>query len=182
METSQSVMKYLLISLVGTDQPDVVNSLCQLAAKHHCNIIESRIYILGSELCINLLLGGTWSALAKMEASMTAFANRYELHATVRRTEPRTYPGFYLPYSVYIVTVDKAGLITKITDFFAKENIPIFALHTTTDLTKYTATPMLTITMTIHIPADLAISDLRERFMLFCDSQNFDAVLEPEKE
>nr|AIA18771.1 ACT domain protein [uncultured bacterium] len=182
MENAISVMKYLLISLVGSDQADIINNLCQLAAKHHCNILESRIHALGAELCINMLLSGSWSALAKMEASMTSFANRYELQAIVRRTDPRSYPTFYLPYSVYIVTLDSPGIITKITDFFAKEKIPIFALHSTTNLTKYTATPMLTVNMTIHIPADLSISELRDRFMLFCDSQNFDAVMEPEKE
>jgi glycine cleavage system transcriptional repressor len=40
---------------------------------------------------------------------------------------------------------------------------------------------MFSLTMSVNIPAATQISDLRERFILFCDDLNLDAIIEPEK-
>jgi glycine cleavage system transcriptional repressor len=47
--------------------------------------------------------------------------------------------------------------------------------------TRQTGTPMIAITVKIQINTDTSLSDWRERFMLFCDDLNIDAIMEPEK-
>jgi hypothetical protein len=45
----------------------------------------------------------------------------------------------------------------------------------------HTGAPMLSVQMTVNIPADTHIGTLREHFTEFCDRFNLDAVLEPIK-
>ena len=40
---------------------------------------------------------------------------------------------------------------------------------------------MLVLNMTVNIPVNMHIADLRERFTLFCDDLNLDASMEPMK-
>lgn len=173
--------KYLVISVLGHDQPTLLNELIKSIANCGCNIMDSRVRILGIELTATMLISGTWNEIAKLEACLPALAAKLDLSIQMRRTESRVFQDKFLPYNIYISTIDSPGIIYKITQFFTTERININELYTDAYLAPYTNAPMVTITMSINVPVQMLIADLRERFMLFCDDHNLDVIMEPQK-
>ncbi len=175
------MLKYLAVTVLGPSQPDLANELAKLTASSGCNIITSHISRLGNECVANLLLSGTWSAIAKIEASFPALEQKQGINVILRRTEMLSPSDDVLPYSVFLVAIDRPGIIYKITHFFAEQQININELTTESYTARQSSTVMLTISMRISIPIAMHIADLRERFILFCDDLNIDAILEPER-
>ena len=54
-------------------------------------------------------------------------------------------------------------------------------LSSTTYVAQLTGTRMVSLHVSVAIPARLHIATLREEFMMLCDELNLDAVLEPMK-
>jgi len=174
-------MEYIAVSVLGPVQPSIINDICKFANNCHCNIVDSRFATLGNELVANLLLGGTWNAVAKFEAGIAAFERKHDLRITTRRTKLHEPTSDMLPYSAYVVAPDKVGIVYKITQFFNEQNIPIHDLYTNMYKAPISGTPMVSITLSVLIPNKKMVADIREAFVLFCDEQNYDAVMEPQK-
>jgi glycine cleavage system transcriptional repressor len=174
-------MQHLIVSVVGTDQPNIANELCQLAAHYECSIQNCRSVVLGKEFTANLLLAGTWNALAKFETALPGFEQKYDLRCVCRRTQLSEPHEDQLPYVVHIVAIEKPETIHKIAQFFANQAITIYELYVNNYKAPVTGTSMLAISLSIILPISKSLADLRENFMLFCDDHNFDAVMEPQK-
>lgn len=175
------ILKYLAISVLGAERPGLANELAKLAASSGCHIVNSHVSTLGGEFIANLLLSGTWSAIAKMEANLPMIEQKLGLNIIMRRTELPVPKDEVLPYSIFLVAMDKPGIIYKITQFFDEQQININELNTESYNARQSKTVMLTVTMRISIPTSMHIAELRERFILFCDDLNIDAIMEPER-
>lgn len=178
---NKASIKYLVVSVLGPDRPHSLNEFIKIIAACGCNIMDSRVRILGIELTATLLLSGNWNAIAKLETALPPVASKLDLTLQMRRTESKSFADNCLPYNIYISTLDAPGIIYKLTQFFIDEQISINELYTDAYIAPYTNTPMVTITMSISVPAKMLIADLREHFMLFCDDHNLDVIMEPQK-
>jgi glycine cleavage system transcriptional repressor len=172
---------YLVISALGEDQPGTVEKLSRVILEHECNIEDSRMSVLGGTFALIQLVSGKWNKLAKLETALNGLQNQLSLTLITRRTEPRELPKEVLPYSVDVVSLDRPGIVSQLAGFFASYGINIQDMITTTYKAAHTATPMISIRMSIEIPARLHISQLREEFLDLCDGQNLDGVIEPIK-
>ena len=173
------MLKHLVITAVGDDRPGIVNDLTKHISENGCNIADSRMTILGGEFALILLLSGNWSAIAKIEESLPKIADSLGLSITIKRTEPRSQQGNLLNYHVDALAIDQPGLVHKVTEFFSSHSINIENLNTDSYNAAHTGTPMFSITMTVNIPAERSISQLRDQYMDFCDSMNMDGMIEP---
>lgn len=175
------IVKYLSLSVLGPSHQGIANELTKLISSTGCNIVNAHLTNLGSEFVANILLSGAWSAIAKLEASQSTIEQKLGLNVIMRRTELLTPANEVLPYSIFLVAMDQPGIIYKITHFFAEQQININDLTSENYHAKQSSTPMLTVTMRISIPTNMHIAELRERFILFCDDLNIDAIMEPER-
>ncbi len=137
--------------------------------------------VLGGTFALIQLVSGKWNNLAKLETTLKGLQDQLNLTIVTRRTEQRQPPKQALPYSVDVVSLDRPGIVSRLAEFFASYDINIQDMVTHTYNAAHTATPMISVRMTIEIPAHLHISHLREEFLDLCDDQNFDGVLEPIK-
>jgi glycine cleavage system transcriptional repressor len=176
-----SRMNYLVISAVGHDRPGIVNDLSSLIHEHDCNIVDSRMTVLGGEFAIILMVSGQWNQIAKIEQSLPAAEKNLGLTLISRQTDLREIRANLLPYTVEVISIDHPGIVHSIADFFSSRQINIEELTTGSYAAAHTGTPMFTVNMSISIPSDLQISELREQFLDFCDELNLDAVIEPIK-
>ena len=99
----------------------------------------------------------------------------------MRRTNLPELPENLLPYLIQVIALDNPGLIYDISSFFLKQNILINDIQTNPYVSHHSDTQMVSLLMSVSIPADINLSDVRERFMLLCDELNVDGILEPEK-
>lgn len=170
---------HLVISAVGNDKPGIVQELTKQILDSGCNIQDSRMTILGGEFAIILLISGNWNAIAKVEDSLPRAAERLGLTLTCKRTESRAKQANTLSYHVDALAIDQPGIVHRVAEFFSSRGINIESLNSDTYNAAHTGTPMFALTMTVNIPADQSIAQLRDQFLDFCDMLNMDGVMEP---
>jgi len=172
---------YLVVSALGTDRPGLVEALSETVVESGCNINDSRMAVLGGEFAIIMLLSGNWNSVAKIEQALPNLEEKLELKIQSKRTEPRTSTDHLIPYAVEVVSLDHAGIVCDIADFFYRRHINIEDVYSSTYPAPHTGARMFTLHMTVGIPSDTAIAALRGEFMDFCDDRNLDAMLAPVK-
>ena len=173
--------KYLVISALGKDRPGIVNQLSRAIHESGCNIEDSRMTVLGGEFALMLLVSGVWNAIAKLESQAKVLEARLELTLVTKATEPRATKTAMVPYMVDVISMDHPGIVSEVAEFFSSRNINIEDLSTWTYAAAHTGTPMFSMNMTISVPAEVNIGQLRDEFTRFCDGLNLDATLEPSR-
>lgn len=178
---SQSKSQYLVISALGQDRPGIVNELSKPIVNSGCNIIDSRMTVLGGEFAIMTMIEGSWDAIAKLEGMLPSLEKQLSLTIICKRTQTEAQENGGRPYSVEVITLDQPGIVHQLADFFSSRNINIHSLSTDSYRAAHTGSPMFTATLLLHIPEGIHISSLREEFMEFCDGLDLDAIMEPVK-
>lgn len=177
--TTQTKASYLVISTLGSKQ--VAHLLIHLATDMGCQVEESHLALLGQEYSLTALLSGNWGAIAKLETALPHFKQKYAIDLFVHRTELAVFEHEVLNYLVQVVSHYRPELLEQVTQFFVDRKLPITELYSTNYLAHTTHTRMLSINLTVQIPIDDSIAELREQFMIFCDDLNIDGILEAER-
>ncbi len=172
---------FLVIAALGKDRPGIVNQLSMTIMECGCNIIDSRMTVLGGEFALILMISGRWNQLVKLEDTLPTLRERLDLTITTRRTEEKKGKQDMVCYTVEVVSIDHPGIVYQIANFFSQRDINIRELNTNRYAAAHTGTPMFTLTMTIDVPSKVRIAALREDFLDFCDELNLDALMEPAK-
>lgn len=174
-------MENLIIAILGSPSVGSINELTKLASNCECNVVESRMMMLGEKFTANVHLSGTWNAIAKFETLLPNLEKKLGIRVLAQRTNLEPHISDQLPYVAYVIAASQPGVLYEVTRFFADQGIDIRELYSESYTTKHTQAVMLSITLTVNVPTTIAIADLRERFQLFCDRCNYDGVMEPDK-
>ena len=172
---------HLVISAVGRDRPGLIDDLSRAILDCGCNIGDSRMAVLGSELAIMMALSGHWNAIAKLENQLPKLEENLDIKIISKRSEPRTGTENLIPYGVEVVSIDHPGIVYEVTNFFSRRGINVEDLYTSSYPAPHTGAAMFALHMTIGVPADTAIASVRGDFMDFCDDLNLDAMMAPVK-
>lgn len=172
---------YLVISAIGADRPGIVNALSMTILDNACNIVDSRMTVLGGEFAIIIMVSGSWDKVAKLESCLPALEKNLGLTIISNRTEAKKITARMVPYLVEVVSMDHEGIVYNVAEFFSSRDINIEDLTTSSYSAAHTGTQMFNMNMIISIPADVAIGELREQFTEFSDGLNLDAIMEPVK-
>jgi len=133
--------------------------------------------VLGSEFAVQMLITGNWSAIARLESAIPRLARSLGLEHTVRRTELRTDTDRIVPYGVEVLSLARAGVVREVSEFFSIRGINIEDIYTSCYAAPHTQAPMYSLHMTVGVPADTTIANLRNEFLELCDELNLDAVM-----
>ena len=172
---------HLVVAAIGRDRHGLVNELAKVVFEHSCNMLDSRMTVMGSEFASIVLVEGKLNNIAKLEDAFPVTAKQLDLSLIVRRADVRQGREGVLPYAVEAVAVDHPGIVNQLSSFFTKRNVNIEDLRTDRYPAPHTGTPMFTVHMIVGVPSSQHIGALREEFMAFCDEFNLDAVIEPVK-
>ena len=171
--------KYFVSTALGKDRPGIVNQVSKAILDAGCNLEDSRMTVLGGEFALILMTSGHWGAITRLERQLPALEQKLELTIQAKHTEPRSAVQDMVPYTVDVVAIDHPGIVHEIADFFASREINIEEMSTWTYPAAHTGTPMFSLNMTVSIPANVHIGQLRDEFTNFCDNLNLDATIEP---
>ena len=180
-EASTRKNDQLVLSALGEDRPGIVDELSHCVMDCGCNILDSRMVVLGGNFALLLQVNGNWNTLAKLEGQLQGLGERLKLAITARRSSVPTAGTDLLPYAVEVIALDQPGIVHNLARFFSSRKINIQEMVTGSYAAAHTGTPMFSVHMTISISPNTRISDLREDFAAFCDNLNLDAVIEPAK-
>ena len=179
--TDTRMQNYLVVSALLENSGDIIKTFSRLAKTSGCRIVDSRFSALGNELAVMLFLGGSWDAIAKIEAMLEKLSREQHTPILRKRTGLAERRGDSLPYAVDVVGAHQAGLLFDIAGFMAQNALAIQELTSSTYEAAQTGAAMFALHMTIKIPIDTSIAALRGDFMDFCDHLNLDAIMEPVK-
>lgn len=172
---------HLVISAIGPNRPGLIEELARAILDCGCNIGDSRMAVLGSELAIMMALSGHWNAIAKFENLLGKLEESLDVKVIGKRSEPRVGTENLIPYGVEVVSIDHPGIVYEVTNFFSRRGINVEDLYTSSYPAPHTGASMFALHMTIGIPSDTAIASVRGDFMDFCDDLNLDAMMAPVK-
>ncbi len=173
--------QFIAISAIGGDRIGLVHDLSKVVADCGGSISESRMTALGNEFAMLLLVAGNWHSIARIETELAKLAEASGMTVQVRRTAERPAREDMAPYSVDVVCIDQAGIVSGLSGFFAARGIDIGELSTRNYPAAHTGAQMFSVYMVVNVPARIHVGALREEFMDFCDEMNLDAILEPVK-
>jgi len=173
------MQNYLVLSALGSDQRGILSELSKLATECGCNIVDSQMTVLGGEFSIIMLLGGEWNAIAKIEHSIPAVAQKFNFMTMLKRTSKLEDKQDHVPYTIDIVALDSPGIIKDTASFFSEAGINIEDMSTRSYKAPYTSAPMVSIHIIVNMPATIRIGEFKDKFSDFCDANNLDATLDP---
>lgn len=172
------IHNYLIISAIGSNRPETTQELTRACLQFGCNLLNSKITVLGQELAITLFLAGNWGAIAKMEASLPTLEQRLGLNIQSKRSHEVENKGQLMAYTLQVVAIDRSGILNEIADFIQKQGIQIEEVSAHS-YTTHTNTQMASLHLKINIPSSVHLATFREKFMSYCDDHNFDSFIEP---
>jgi glycine cleavage system transcriptional repressor len=173
--------QYIAISAIGNDRVGLVHDLSKVIADCGGNISESRMTALGSEFAMLMLVAGNWHSVARIETELKKFAESAGITLQIRRADERAVREDQVPYSVDVVCLDQAGIVSTLSGFFSARGIDISEMNTRSYPAPHTGAPMFGLYMIVNVPSTIHLGALREEFMDMCDNLNLDAILEPVK-
>lgn len=176
-----SVDNYLVITALGSNQADLVYKFTKMIADCSCNILNTRMTGMEAEFAMILLVSGNWSGIAKLEAAIPAIERELNITTSIRRTSAKTHSHQSMIYVVHVITIDRSSILLNLANFLFQQGIDIEDINSYTYQAK-NGTRMADITMHINISLYTNIPNLREKFMVLCDSLNIDAGMEPLRE
>jgi glycine cleavage system transcriptional repressor len=171
----------LLIHALAPTAKSPLLALSKRIADAGCNLAESRVSTIGSEISLMLLACGAWDALAKLETALTKLTRDESLRLVHYRTGPRETSSHQLPYLVEVVAADRPGIVARIVEFFSQHEISVEQLNSTRYQAMQTGAEMFQAQFTIGIPTEIHIAALRDDFLELCDGLNLDAIMDPVK-
>jgi len=175
------MQKQLVISALGTDQPGLVDKLSHHILDLKLNIEDSRMSVLGGEFAIMLLVSGDEKMLEQLANASSEFENEFsDLVITSKYTQPKERAAG-LSYNVNVVALDHQGIVHKLARFFSEKNINIESLNTNSYAAPHTGSRMFAVDMTLTVPENISIIQLRDAFIQHCDDMNLDASFEPNR-
>jgi glycine cleavage system transcriptional repressor len=173
--------QYLAINLLAESLPELIFNISTIMNQTNCTFETTRMVQLGSKSSLAFLAAGTWDALHKLQTHLTQFCQEQQIQCNIARTSKTApQPNKLLCYTLELTTHEQAGILYDITRFLVVERIEIEEIYASTYRSR-SGTLMSQLIIRLLIPADLILSDLRERFLLLCESLNLDAALEPDR-
>ena len=180
-ESATKKTNQMVLSALGADRPGIIEELSRAVLDCGCNILDSRMAVLGGDFALLLQLAGNWNTLAKLEDQLPGLEERLGLKLTSRRTHEAPLVRDLMPYAVEVVAMDQPGIVHHLARFFSQREINIQEMITSSYPAAHSGTPMFSVHLRVAIRGNIRISDLREEFAEFCDNLNLDAVIEPVK-
>jgi glycine cleavage system transcriptional repressor len=172
---------YLLINGFAAQTRSPLVAIAKRVADCGCNVTETRVAAIGSDVSVLVLAMGPWDAIAKLESALARMERDEQVRILHFRTGPKPPQTNMLPYIVEVVAADKQGILFQIAEFFQQHSISIEQLVSTRYRAMQTGADMFSAQITIGIPSHTHIAGLRDDFLEFCDGLNLDAIMDPMK-
>lgn len=166
-----------ILSILGDDHHGMVEAVTDIIQRHHGNIVDSRMTLLGNTFAIIVQVDIGEHDKPFMLTGLRELAEERGLALNEHASGLRNDSSFLL-YRAEIVTVDHPGIVHQVANFLAQHGCNIRDLNTHTTPAAHTATPIFSARILIEVPTSLSIASLKEKFFALGDEMNLDCSFE----
>lgn len=177
-EMRENNQHFLVVTLLGSDQLGLLEAFTKISKQCGCNVLESKLSSFGKECTLIFHYVGSWDAVAKLEIMLPPLCQQLEVALHMRRTTLAPIDSTTLPYHIQITAHDRVGILNEIAYFFLQNRITIDKMDCETTTTR-NKNRLANISLLVNISNKRPLSDLREKFINYCDELNLDAMIEP---
>lgn len=163
-------MKHLIITVIGNDQPGLVETLSDTVYHNHGNWLSSSLS----------KLAGQFAGILHVEvANKHAFALRQALsdikalQVQIVEEEQGTSPPVQL-HNLLVTGNDRAGIVKDVTAKLTQLGVNISKLKTTTDSAPNWGYPIFTADFRLELPHGLSLEHVQEQIENIADDLNID--------
>jgi glycine cleavage system transcriptional repressor len=175
------MQQYLALTAIAPQNSPVLYHIAEICGQYNCQIVESRFSHSGQHQIMMMYISGSWNNIAKIESPILSLGNQEGMLLKLTRTEIQGAQPTFLPYVVHITATSSSQTLSHVLSFFANNQVNVHDLNVQQYTANRTQAQMQTIAMTVLLPADTHLAELRENFILFCDEYNLDAIFEPDR-
>lgn len=157
--------KRFIMTAFAQDRIGVVADITKIIYDSGCNLEDSEMTQLEDEFVLMLIFAGDKDGL---EAQLSADCRRLEreksITAFVRELgeEVKKPPAPYTKHHIHAEGLDHAGIIYKISEFFARNSCNILELHSRQRQSPKSGTPLYTVEIDVEVPDALSMDDLEQ--------------------
>ena len=145
--------------------------------------VESMRQVTSNETTISIFnLSGSWHSINKLETYLNKIGSdnsNVNISYIVSDQQEDLSDEYIINYHLNIVAPTDDNLLYELQNFFRVNEIGVEHFSFDNYQNCINQVPLIVINAKINILKDISLSDLRERFILFCDSLNIDGVLDP---
>ncbi|KZN47960.1 glycine cleavage system protein R [Pseudoalteromonas luteoviolacea] len=152
----------LVLTAIGEDRSGIVSELTQLVSESNCNIIDSRIAILGNEFTFIMLLSGDMAAISRVEHTLPVKSVELGLMTMMKRTSSHTENEYGAGYTLKYSGLDTQGTLSRVTRFFAEQNMSICSLKS--DTYEEQSEMHMSCLLEFNTPSELDFDKFKEKF------------------
>ena len=160
------MIHHLVVTAIGTDRTGVVNKVTRHVSECGCNIVDSRLAILGNEFTFVMLLSGDWNAITQIEYSLPRKSHELDLITLMKRTAPHTMGSYPMLAEAEILIHDEPGIVSLCTQFFSDQGWDIHALQSET--IQQVPANLLRASFQLRLPVASAGSEEERSYAEFC--------------
>ncbi|HBX36091.1 MAG TPA: glycine cleavage system protein R [Pseudohongiella sp.] len=162
---------YLVLTLIGKDQPGLVESLAQIVAKHHGNWLESNMSRLAGQFAGILRVSVDQDKADELVTALDALSPKLRL--VVQRPAPGDdgSEASAPPQAVRLSLVgnDRPGIIRDISGALARNQVNVDDLETECSPAPMASDMLFKANALLHVPAGMDIDTLRAEIEKLAD-------------
>ena len=154
----------LIITILGTDEPGLVNSLSDILEKHHASWSESRMAHLAGKFAGILQVSLAASNVDALSLELNTLKND-DLKISIETANPSQSVITTKTLNVEILCQDRIGIINDVTEVLAKLNVNIEELESTVKEASMAGGMLFCADLTLGLPDDVnadAVEDCLE--------------------
>jgi glycine cleavage system transcriptional repressor len=173
-------VQQLIVNAIGPDRPGIVGQFTGHLHEGGANVLDSRMVNLRGQFAVIILLEADDEAAVKLRQSLPELANRMGLRLTVTDFEAARAPSRPgIPYKVKTYSMDRPGIIHRVSDLLRAHGINIEELTARQESAPFSGMPLFLMELTLTVPPEVRIKELRGELQALCDSLNCDLDFEP---
>ena len=152
---------FAVLAASGTDRVGVVGEFTARLLDYSCNIEESKMAVLCGEFAMILLVSGEESGLETLLNDIATAPIMDGLQVSGKRTSAHAATPGGRPYRIDCISLDTPGIVHAVAVLLRSRGINIDELETETSGAPFTGAPMFQVHMSVIVPPDVSIGQLR---------------------
>ncbi|MCB1914877.1 MAG: ACT domain-containing protein [Rhodocyclaceae bacterium] len=169
----------LVITLVGTDRPGLVNALAARAAECGANWLESSMAQLAGKFAGVVRLSVAENDVGKLEAALRALEGD-DLRLTIERGAMAAAAG--RTTRLELLGQDRPGIVREISAVLARHGASIEKLDTCCENASFSGEPLFRAEIAVQVPAGLEPASLKADLEALANELMVDLTLEGDTE
>ena len=151
----------LVMTLLGRDQPGIVEAISKVVAEHGGNWEESHMARLSDRFAGFIRVSAPQTSAGDLEAGLLSLAGK-GLDLTVERSDDAETPAEVTRATLDLVGNDRPGILREITSALASQDVNVIRLETRCSSAPMSGEMLFHAKADLLCPAGLAFESLRE--------------------